>query len=333
MPGLIFRLTQYLLKWEGALILALGLACLSANATTVCSKKKICQPITAKQTDKVKLKDQQNQLNSVSPAKPPPIGNFILPTSQQPGPLLAFGENILEKGQFQLYLFADNFVGVNKHYQDLIPSFTYGITNRWSLFANQPIALSYKENGEESSGLEDTFLQFEYTYFNKDTYSYGEQGTVVGNITLPTGSSEVSPRTGYGAPAFFFGTTFNRAYTHWFGFVSPGTLQTSSKDNTKFGNQYYYQFGLGRNLFDIGTTWIIAAMVEMDGNYGEHDRIDGVTDPDSGGNIIYATPSLWISSTHIIIQLGGGVPITQHYFGDQTRQNYVLAANLGWTFS
>ena len=46
--------------------------------------------------------------------EPPKIGNFALPTSQQPAGLFAFGGNIIDKGEVQLYLFADKFVGRKK---------------------------------------------------------------------------------------------------------------------------------------------------------------------------------------------------------------------------
>ncbi len=270
--------------------------------------------------------------SSQTQPEPPKIGNFILPTSQQPGPLIGFGENILEKGQTQLFLFADDFVGINKHFVDLIPGVIYGITNRLSVFFNQPIAVSYKENNNQSSGLEDSFLQFEYTYHDKKTYDFAEQGTIVATVIFPTGSSGKIPHTGFGSSSFFWGTTYNRSYINWFGFVSPGVLLTTSKNNTKFGDEYFYQFGLGRNLFDIDSSWIFAMLVEMDGLYIEKDKINGEIDPDTGGNRTYVTPSLWISSNKLIIQLGIGLPITQHLYGDQKRENYLLAANVGWTF-
>jgi hypothetical protein len=31
------------------------------------------------------------------------VGNFALPTSQQPAPLIAFGQNILDKGELLLF--------------------------------------------------------------------------------------------------------------------------------------------------------------------------------------------------------------------------------------
>lgn len=66
--------------------------------------------------------------------KPPKIGNFSLPTSQQPAALFGFGGNIIDKGEVQIYLFEDDFVGKKKTTIDVIPSVLFGITDNWSVF-------------------------------------------------------------------------------------------------------------------------------------------------------------------------------------------------------
>lgn len=264
--------------------------------------------------------------------EPPPIGNFALPTSQQPGPLLSFGEKMLDENQAQLFLFADNFSGVRSHTVDIIPSILYGIQDNLSVFFNVPIAASFKSDKNRSSGLEDTFLQLEYAFYTKKTFEHVDQATLVANVTFPTGSTKKQPPTGFGSSSFFLGTTFNRMYTDWFMFTSPGVVLTTSHDSTKFGNEFLYQAGFGRNILSIDSEWIFAWMIEADGQYTEKDKIKGITDPNSGGNIVYVTPSLWISSKKIVAQLGFGLPATQHLFGNQKRNNYLLVANLGWTF-
>jgi hypothetical protein len=269
---------------------------------------------------------------SRSNQQPPAIGNFALSTSQQPGPLVGFGENIINKNQIQLFLAADDFGGVNKHFVDVIPSILYGITDALSIFINAPIAASYVQNANHSSGFEDAFIQLEDAFYTRKTQFFIDQATIVGNITFPTGSATKQPPTGAGSPSFFLGTTFNRMYTDWFVFISPGAMLTTTNDNTKLGDEFLYQFGFGRNIKVING-WLFAWMLEVDGQYTQRNKINGTTDLNSGGNVIYATPSLWISSKKLILQLGAGVPIEQSLYGNQTRNSYLLIANLGWTFN
>ncbi len=262
-------------------------------------------------------------------AAPPDIGNFALPASQQLGPLVSFGQNILLQNQVQLFLFADDYAGVNKHSIDLIPSVLYGITDNLSLFLNMPYAASYEQGSNKSTGFEDAFVQLEYAFYNGSTSCFADQATVVANVTVPTGSIQKNPSTGVGSPSFFLGTTFSRTFVDWYYFVSPGATFTTAKTGTKFGNSYLYQGGFGRNIANING-WLLAWMLEGDGTYTQKDRVQGSLDPNSGGNVIYLTPSFWASTKKLLFQLGAGWAVAQRLNGSQPQNTYLLAANLGW---
>lgn len=149
---------------------------------------------------------------SANEAEPPRIGNFALPSSQQPGSFLSLGQNIVDAKVAQLYLLVDDFVGKNRQFIDVAPSVLYGITDKFSINFNIPVAASYHQDDTRSSGLEDIFLQFEYAYYVNSTSRFSEQATILANITLPTGSTEKQPPTGAGAASFLLGTTYSRTY-------------------------------------------------------------------------------------------------------------------------
>lgn len=265
--------------------------------------------------------------------QPPQEGNFIFPyPTQQPGSLIAFGENIINQGQLQLLFFGDDDIGPHKRNADLIPSILYGITDNLSVLFSLPIAADFKNQQMQSSGLEDSILQFEYAFYAKSTRNYIDQATLVANMTFPTGSTSKQPPTGVGSPSFFLGATLNRTYVKWLMFTSYGTIQTTIKDATKFGNSYLYQAGVGRNLFDIDHAWLFALILEADGTYTEKNKINGQVDPNSGGNDIFVTPSLWASTQHLVLQFGAGFPIAQALNGNQIKTSYLLAFNMAWAF-
>ena len=262
---------------------------------------------------------------------PPALGNFSLSTSQQPGPLVSFGENIVDKGQVQLFLFADAFIGKNSYLTDVLPAILWGITNDFSFFFNVPFSPGNKDKDYHSSGLEDIFAQLEYAFYTKKSPHSVDQATVVANVTFPTGSSSKIPPTGFGSNSFFIGATFNHMEINWFFFTSPGAVLTTSKHGTKFGDQFLYQFGLGRYI-PSPSGWIFAWLLEIDGLYSWKNKIKGTIDPNTGGNTIYITPSIWISSKRIILQFGAGYPIVQHLFGDQQKKFLSFDFNFGITF-
>lgn len=271
------------------------------------------------------------EAEGINPPPPEPLGNFALPPSQEPGPLVSFGENIIEKGQVQFYLFADAFLGKNSYNTDIAPSILYGITNNFSFFFNVPFSPGNKDGRDHSAGLEDIFAQFEYAFYTKKHTLSADQATLVANVSFPTGSSSKNPPTGFGSPSYFIGATFNHTAIDWLFFASSGAILTTSKHGNRFGDEFLYQFGLGRNI-PGPSGWIFAWMVEFDGTYFWKDKTHGVKEPDSGGNTIYVTPSLWFSSERIILQFGTGYPIVQHLFGDQSKKFLVLDFNFGVTF-
>jgi hypothetical protein len=263
--------------------------------------------------------------------QPPKIGNFALPASQQPGPLVCFGQNIISRNQTLLFLFADDYAGESKHLVDIIPSVLYGVTDNLSLFINAPYAASYKIEHQKSNGFEDAFAQLEYAFYNSSSNAFVDQATVVFNVTAPTGAKHKNPPTGEGSPSFFIGTTFNRSCVDWLVFASPGVVVTTTKSGTKFGNSYLYQFGFGRNIADTHG-WILAWITEVNGTYTQKNKINGAIDPNSGGNVVYLTPSFWASTKKLILQLGVGYAVTQHLFGNQNKNTYLITGNIGWNF-
>lgn len=265
-------------------------------------------------------------------AKPPRKGNFVLPPSQQPGPLVSLGMNIIEKYQTQAYFGVNSFMEKRNHFVDISPSFLWGINDKASLLTLLPVAVSYKEGKHRSSGVEDATFQGEYALYSDSTTQFEEQASVVANMTFPTGSTRKNPPTGYGSSSFMGAATYNRMYEKWFGFTAHGLILTTTHHGTKFGNAYLYQLGLGRNIASCPSRWMWAALVEVDGQYAQQDKRHGQKDHDSGGNVIYMTPSLWFSTQKMIVQVGFGVPIAQHLFGDQSKVNYLTTASLGWTF-
>ena len=262
--------------------------------------------------------------------EPPPIGNFALPTSQQPATLFGFGGNIIDKGETQLVFFADEFVGKRRKTIDLVPNIIYGIDDNLTLLVAFPFAAYLRDTCYRSSGPEDFLVQLEYACYNASIFCYTDQATILAGVTAPTGSTHKRPNTGLGSPSLFLGGTYYHMSVDWFWFGAPGALITTSYHRTQFGNQYLYQLGVGRNI-PSPEGWIYAWMLEADGLYSTKNKIRGTRDPNSGGNVIYITPSLWISSKDIAIQFGVSLPVHQHLNGSQRKFDYALNFNFAWS--
>ncbi|MBX9922698.1 MAG: hypothetical protein K2Y01_01175 [Rhabdochlamydiaceae bacterium] len=257
--------------------------------------------------------------------------NISLSASQQPNPLVGFGENIIDKGQVQLLLFTDAYIGQDTYYTDLIPGILYGIRDDLSLFFNIPFAPTNALESHRSSGLEDISLQPEYAFYSKDTPLYLMQATVVGNVTFPTGSSKKNPPTGFAAPSFFLGSTFSYTGVTWLFSACYGGVFPLKGSDMQFGNRFLYEAAFGRNI-PSPTGWIFAWIIEGSGTYAGKNTIGHEKIPNSGGNTIYLIPSFWVSTKRTLLQIGAGYPIVQHLFGKQKTDYLYLSANFGVTF-
>lgn len=266
------------------------------------------------------------------PAIPLPMGNFALPYSQQPGPMVSFGENILDKGKIQYSVNMIAFLGNNNIYTVVDQNLIYGITDDFSLLLSVPISPQNQEESTYSFGLNDIAAQFEYSFYNFEGKTFSHDATIVANATYPAGSVVEKPPTGYGAMTFFIGGTYNYTAVNWNIFLSSGALLTTNLLGTRrFGNEFLYQFGFAINSPSPPKT-IFAWVLELDGTYAWQDKYKGIVDPDSGGNVIYLTPSFSFSTKNLIVQLGAGYPVIQNLNGNQLKQFWTPQMNLTYTF-
>lgn len=241
-------------------------------------------------------------------------GNLALPASQQPTPLFCFGQNIVNKGDTQVIISTDCLTGKNRNFAEIVPTLLYGITDNLSLFTGIPIAMQFKLDNHRSSSCEDIFAQLEYAFYNKETLHSLNQATLVGNITIPTGSFRKTPPTGYGLPSFFLGATASYTGCDWYFFGSSGALLTIPHHHIKFSNQFLYQAGIGRNLNYVTSKRLITLTIELFGNYNLKNNSRRQANLNVGGidsNSFFIGPSLWVATQQFVLEIGIAFPAIQ----------------------
>lgn len=259
-------------------------------------------------------------------------GNLALPPSQQPGPLFGFGQNIIQQGALQFFTIIPSFQGHNLHLTNVIPALLYGIRDDLSIFINIPIVARFRRNNQCSSGISDILAQLEYAVFNKDSATAADQITLVGNITIPSGSSSKIPPTGFGSMSIFLGFTASHMALDWYLFTSQGAVITTSNQQTKFGHQVLYQFGLGKNIVGAENRYTITWLLEMNGIWSERNLIHGTPDNNLETNIIFLGPSLFVSFPHLLVQGGIAFPVLQNLGAQQVRGRFLSEVQIAWTF-
>lgn len=263
-------------------------------------------------------------------------GHLALSTSQEVGPLYAFGQNVVDKGNKQLFAYINSLLGEDVRFTEVRPSFLYGITDYFSLFTELPIAVQNKPDNTKPF-VENITFQLEYALFDVNTITGSYQWTLVGNVSIPLSKNGTVRPTGAGlltdsgSTSFLVGTTACYMGVDWYFFTCQGGIITTTRNKTKQGNGYLYQFGASRSIGNY-PGWIFAATVEAFGHYSQKNSMSGNTDANSGGNIIYFGPSFWASSNRFIGQVGIAYAVVQNLFGNQSKMTWYPAVDLGWKF-
>ncbi|MBI2774478.1 hypothetical protein HYX58_00510 [Candidatus Dependentiae bacterium] len=262
-----------------------------------------------------------------------PFGNYALPTSQQPGPLFGFGQNVIDEGDLQAYMYIDHFRGKKVLIDEYMPSILYGATDRLAILAGVPYFAKFEYGANTSSGAGDFFTAFEYAYYRRDSLYDGAQATVLAAISAPSGSFKKNPPTGFGSVGFFLGTTAEYMDTVWYEFAALGVQLVTPHDGTQLANDYFYQLGLSRNISYGPRQWVFNAMVELTGLYSKRDKVSGIINPNSGEHIVFIGPSLWWSTQQFLVQAGVAFPIVQHLNGQQNKVAFQFSLNMAWKFN
>ncbi len=259
------------------------------------------------------------------------VGNFAVDGTMQPGPLLGFGQNIIDPHNLLLELAAGWLTGPHKRFNEVVPYFVYGFPKDFSLLVAFPV-LHLKEDGYRSSGAGDIAVQFEHAFYAHHTPTFTNQFTFVTSMYFPSGRSDKNPSTGFGSPSFFLGVTAEHLATEWYYYTSYGALLTTQHDHSKAGNQFSYQAGIGKNIAYRPEKWILTLMVEMNGLYEQQEKVDCIKDENSGFNRVLIGPTLWFSTQRFFIEAGGYFVAVEHLFGKQPKSSAFFLIDMGFRF-
>lgn len=264
---------------------------------------------------------------------PEPIGNFALKTSQRVSPLFSLGQNIVDKGDFLTYGEYVRIKGENFAANDGVLSFLYGFTNKCSIIGVFPVTSNSNPAAVKTAGIADLFIQVEYEYYEQNYTDASNSCTALCALYLPRGTIETSFNS---IPAEPFGILFGGTVSHesetWYAFLSGGAIVRPNRKKNNTGNSILYQCGIGANLEGITNKFIACVLFEINGNYTTPCTTYIQDNLTSGGNFVFAAPSIYLATEKVLFQCGVGIPICENLCGPQSKTNYLFITNFAWKF-
>lgn len=161
-------------------------------------------------------------------------------------------------------------------------------------------------------------------------------------MNLPTGKKTARTREGELFPAAnqpgtgawvpFAGVIFSKKMGR-LSLSSNFTYSQTTKGTqfTTLGSYFYYDFAATYPLYEHQgkMAYKTEGILELTGEYLNHDKINGIKDPNTGGNSIYVNPGIRVNvGESISCFLGAGFPVVEKYYGTQVKSRYAVYSGI-----
>lgn len=238
-------------------------------------------------------------------------------------PLFSFGQNIIRKKALWTvpYFYYTKSSNDTSLFQ-FSPQILYGITDWVSIFITTFVD-KLKRPGQKVVGTEDLLTQFEWALYQNGTKDHYSLISLVTGLYFPIANKNLDRRKLHA----FLGSTQSFLTSDWYLFTSQGYFHPVTRKETRFGQQLFFQFGLGRTLYNTKNLFI-ALLGELDGEAISKNKVNKIDDVNTGGTAIFAGPVLQISNQFLIFQIGIQAPIHQRLNGTQPKVRYIFGTGL-----
>jgi hypothetical protein len=233
---------------------------------------------------------------------------------------------------------SDSLGGLNRHV-DRFEARTvlgYGLTSKLALFGMLPLVDIERTLGDvttSDSGLGDAELFARYEVSRSDKPGRTFRIAPFAGLGLPTGREG---KTGDGSLDIFGGVIATLASTQW---VFDNQLRHNFNresngfergDSTIFDSSFQYRISPSKVTRD--TRAFVYGVLELSANYNERNRVSGVSDPNSGGFLLYLTPGLQYAARRWIVDLGVKIPIVRDLNGTALEPDYSILTSIRVNF-
>ncbi len=209
----------------------------------------------------------------------------------------------------------------------------YGLTADWT--AELELRFVHKElNDGGSSGLGDMVLRSRYRFLRLDTPGVQRSAAVLGQIKLPTGDDDRSPRLGSGSTDFVGGLLYGHESRRWYyNLAARYRLNSAGGGGLEKGDKQFLDIVGGVRPVLTGYLEPDAVVfLELNWENSGRDELGGVTLGDTGGWELFLSPGLFATYRNVALRTGVQVPIAENLDGNQPTSDYRFKFELKYTF-
>ena len=246
-------------------------------------------------------------------------------------PIFGLGPHVLYKGGLEV---APE-IHVNKKGDERETEFglelTYGLTGDWALGIELPYAVK-KGGGTEARGNGDISIFTKYRFWRRDSLGLQESAAVLLRINTDNGDENTTPALGTGTTDTILGLAYGYEGRKWYRFASIHHRRNGTNAaGLRRGDKWLVDFVGGirprpTGYLEPDTVWLL----ELNGEYGQRAKANGVELANTGGNEWFLSPGIFWTKRNFAIKAGVQIPIASDLNGNQEKSDYRAKLVFEW---
>ena len=246
-------------------------------------------------------------------------------------PVFSPGPHVLFKDGFEVHTeYTQSKQGSNTESEPAV-AVKYGLSGDWVAGIEMPYQTNTDASGRQS-GIGDMTLSTKFRFWRDDTLGLQKTAAILAKVKLNTGNSAVST----GTTDSLLGLTYGYESLKWYRWASVRyrfnqTRQLNNQTNLQRGNRFFVDFVGGyrtqvNDYREPDMVWLL----ELNGEYGQRNAINGVDISNSGGREWFVSPGLMWTLRNFAVKTGVQVPIYSNLNGSQANSDYRARVELEW---
>lgn len=246
-------------------------------------------------------------------------------------PNFGIGPHVLFKDGFEVAAEVIDAKSGSNREQEIALNVTYGITGDWAFGVDIPYAFKYN-TVESSSGVGDVALFTKYRFWREDSLGLQESAAVFMKVITDTAAKNTSPSLSKGTTDTIVGLTYGYEGRKWYRWASARyRLNGTNTSGVNRGDKLLIDFVGGirpdpTGYLEADTVWLL----ELNGEFGQQHKQNGVTNVNSGGSEWFISPGIFWTKRNFAIKAGVQIPIASNLKGNQDKSDYRAKMSFEW---
>jgi len=250
-------------------------------------------------------------------------------------PIFGIGPHVIYEGGVEISPQLDAAQSGNTRGLDIgLLNIAYGVSADLTVGGELPWAFK-NNNSNQTNGLGDLNLFTKYRFWHRDSPGTVDSMAALLKVKFDTSkqgaSTAAKPALGTGSTDAILGLTYGHESLTWYRWASVRYRRNGYSGGKKIGDKV---------LLDLVTGWRptmpeylkpdMVWLLEINGEYGRHGSLDGVSLANNGGTELFLSPGFMWTLHNFAIRAGVQLPAYSNLNGSQIKTDYRAKLQLEW---